>query len=192
MGFHHPIIFLPMPHTKFLVRSIIVGFVVFASWPARTHSPELHGFALVVFDEPFLAPDFNLPSLDGYERKLSDYRGGFVLLNFWATWCPPCLEEMPSMQVIHERYQSHGFQVVAVSSDEEGAPLVSEFVDKVGVNFAVLLDTDQSVSTIYGASNLPISFVLNADGEVIAAAQGARDWASDEALSTLDEMIIAP
>ena len=79
------------------------------------------------------------------------------------------------MQVIHDRYAEHGFQVVAISSDEEAASLVGQFVKEVDVSFPILLDSDRRVSTSYGATSLPISFILDADGQVVAAAQGARD-----------------
>ncbi|OED41724.1 hypothetical protein AB833_09265 [Chromatiales bacterium (ex Bugula neritina AB1)] len=160
--------------------------------PARAHDPALHGFKLTPFDPPFPAPEFTLDSLEGESLQLADFKGQFVLLNFWATWCPPCLEEMPSMDEIYNRYKDQGFSVVAVSSDEEGQSIVQPFIDKLGVSFPVLLDTDKSVSGKYGAVNLPLSFLLNREGEVIAGAEGERKWASTEAISVLDELITPP
>ncbi len=176
------------PHSRLFLFVILLLLCL----PARAHDPALHGFKLTTFDPPFPAPEFTLNTLDSGQVTLSDYKGQFVLLNFWATWCPPCLEEMPSMDEIHQRYQDKGFTVVAVSSDEEGQSIVQPFIDKLGTTFPILLDTEKSVSGTYGAINLPLSFLLNRQGEVIAGAEGAREWASEEAISVLDELITPP
>jgi len=156
------------------------------------HDPALHGFELTTFDPPFPAPAFDLAKLVGDQSTLDDYKGEFVLLNFWATWCPPCLEEMPSMETAYQKFKDRGFTVVAISSDEEGESVITPFIEKLGVTFPILLDPDKAVSSEYGALNLPLSFVLDRDGQVIAGSVGGRDWASEEALSVLDEMITEP
>ena len=93
------------------------------------------------------------------------------------------------MDALYTQFRVRGFEVVAISSDKEGAEIVQGFVDKLGVEFKILLDPDGSVSASYGAKNLPVSFLLNRQGKVIAAAQGSRDWASTEAQSVMDEII---
>ena len=160
--------------------------------PGFAHDPALHGFKLVTFKKPFAAPGIVLNDVEDRQQTLAALKGKFVLLNFWATWCPPCLEEMPSMQVLHDRYAVDGFSVVAISSDEEGKSVVAPFIDKLGIKFAVWLDSDRSTSDVYGAKNLPVTFLLNREGQVIAAATGKRDWSSEAALSTLDELIRKP
>jgi len=154
------------------------------------HDPALHGFNLTTFDPPFPAPAFVLDTLAGESSKLEDYKGKYVLLNFWATWCPPCLEEMPTMESAYQQFKDRGFTIVAISSDEEGAATVTPFIDQLGVTFPVLLDPDQAVSKVYGAINLPLSFLLNPEGQVIAGSEGERDWSSEEAISVLDELIV--
>lgn len=168
----------------------VLGILIALPVSSLAHDPALHGFNLITFDKPSSSQAFSLPSLGKEEVALSSYQGSYVLLNFWATWCPPCLEEMPSMETLYQRFKDRGFVVVAVSSDKEGESLVSEFVEKLGVTFPILLDTTGEVSAAYGAKNLPISFLLDRKGNVIAAAQGARDWASEQAISTLDELIL--
>jgi peroxiredoxin len=163
----------------------------FAPFSLQAHDPALHGFSLITFDRPSGSEDFALASLSQQTVALSSYKGEYVLLNFWATWCPPCLEEMPSMEKLYQHFKDRGFVVVAVSSDKEGEDLVAPFIDKLGVTFPILLDTTGEISSRYGAKTLPISFLLDREGKVIAAAQGARDWASEEAISTLDELIQA-
>ncbi|MFT5446952.1 MAG: peroxiredoxin [Gammaproteobacteria bacterium] len=172
--------------------STIVALLVLCSAAVNTvkaHDPAQHGFAMVTFDRPFAAPDFELPALDGTTRSLASWRGHYVLLNFWATWCPPCLEEMPSMQSLYKRYASQQFAVVALSSDKAGAADVQPFIDKLDVTFPVLLDVDGKIAGVYGARDLPLSFLIGPDGKVIAAAKGARDWASPQALEVIGEFL---
>ena len=154
------------------------------------HDPSLHGFKLTTFDPPFPSPAFDLPTMKDGTATLADYKGQYVMLNFWATWCPPCLEEMPSMETVHQRYKDKGFTVVAISSDEGGKPDVVPFIEKLGVTFPILLDSDKAVSSVFGAHNLPLTFILDRNGNVIAGAEGARDWESEESLSVLDELIV--
>ena len=180
----------PLKRFAYLIAALTLMLATTAPIPA--HEPSAHGFHLTMFAPPFAAPNFQLTNLSGDAVNLTDYRGEYVLLNFWATWCPPCLAEMPSMQSAFERYRDRGFVVLAVSSDVEGKTIVQPFTDKLGVSFPVLLDTEGRVSEIYGAVNLPLSFLLNRNGEVIAGAQGARDWYSEEAISVLDEMMQQP
>lgn len=156
---------------------------------AWAHDPRLHGFNLTTFDPPFPAPEFQLPGLHDDQKTLDDYKGQYVLLNFWATWCPPCLEEMPSMEALHQLYKDKGFTVVAISSDEGGKADIEPFIEKLGVTFPILMDVDKAVSSVYGAINLPLSFLLNPEGQVVAGSEGARDWSSEEAISVVDELI---
>ena len=176
------------PHLPRFVIGAIAVFALLTS-TLQAHDPALHGFKMSTFDPPFAAPEFDLAVLDGESASLDTYKGQFVLLNFWATWCPPCLEEMPHMETAYQHFKDRGFAVVAISSDEEGESTVAPFIEKLGVTFPILLDTDKAVSTVYGAKNLPLSFILNRNGEVIAGAVGERNWASEEAISVLDEMI---
>jgi peroxiredoxin len=159
---------------------------------ARAHDPTLHGFSLVPFEPPFAAPAFTADALEGGRASLASYRGRHVLLNFWATWCAPCLEEMPSMDALYRDYRDRGLVVVAISSDREGAAVVQDFVERLGVSFPVLLDPQGAVAAQYGARNLPVSFVLDPGGRVVAAAQGARDWNAPEARSVIDEILSRP
>ena len=166
-----------------------LAFSLLLTSSTRAHDPALHGFQMSTFDPPFPAPDFDLEVLTGDTANLETYKGEYVLLNFWATWCPPCLEERPYIEEAFQKYQDRGFTVVAISSDEEGESAVTPFIEKLGVTFPVLLDPDKAVSSVYGAHNLPMTFILNREGEVVAGAVGERDWSSEEALSVLDEII---
>jgi peroxiredoxin len=181
------------PGTRFLdllAAMLVFGVVQFAvSNDASAHDPSLHGFAMVTFERPFPAPDFAVSDLGGERRTLASYRGQYVLLNFWATWCPPCLAEMPSMEQLQQKLSERRFTVVAASSDEAGASAVRPFIDKLGVTFPILLDTDKKMARVYGAQDLPLSFLINPQGQVIAAAKGTRDWASAQAIEVVGELI---
>ena len=154
------------------------------------HDPLEHGFKLVTFEPPSIPPDFRLVDLNGEPAELGNYRNQYVLLNFWATWCPPCVAEMPALEQLFQRYRERGFVVVAVSSDVEGRSIVQPFIENLGVTFPVLLDPDGKVSATYGAKSLPVSFLLDRNGRVVAAAEGAREWYSESAIEALDEIIL--
>jgi peroxiredoxin len=121
-------------------------------------------------DQP--APDLTLFDLDGQEVSLSDFDGEVVLLNNWATWCPPCREEMPEIQAYYQKYKDQGFQVVAV---EAGDPehVVRDFVEKANLDFVVLLDPENKSLVTFQHSTLPNSFVIDRKGHLRLAWLGA-------------------
>jgi peroxiredoxin len=111
----------------------------------------------------FAAPDFTLDKLDGETVSLADLRGQVVLVNFWATWCPPCRAEMPAIQQMYERYRDQGFTVLAVDMQETDAQ-VAAFVDEMGLTFPILMDRDGSVSARYQVKALPSTFFIDREG----------------------------
>ncbi|MFD2117384.1 TlpA disulfide reductase family protein [Paenibacillus yanchengensis] len=115
-----------------------------------------------------IAPDFVLESLDGEERKLSDYRGKKVILNMWATWCPPCREEMPDMQKMHEQHGDSDIAIVAVNltSSEQKIEDITEFVEEYGLTFPILLDPKDQVAGRYQVTSIPTSYILDAEGKI--------------------------
>jgi len=137
--------------------------------------------------EGAVAPDFTLKDLKGATRTLP--RGDVVLLNFWATWCPPCRKEMPSMVSLYERLKDHGLKVVAVSVDRELADLTG-FVREYGIPFEVLHDADLSVSHRYGVYKYPETFIIDRRGKVRYHLIGAVNWMDPAVLQTLQAMLI--
>ena len=156
---------------------------------AIAHDPTLHGFRLVTFKRSIAAPEFMLKNLSGDTVRLEQFRGDYILLNFWATWCPPCVKEMPSMERLQQKFKHKGIHVVAISLDKEPEAKIAAFVARLNLTFPILLDPDGKVSGPYGANALPSTFILNPDGRVIAAAKGERDWYGDEAISYFDELL---
>ena len=168
--------------------SLFCMLVVFAG-TVHGHSAARHSVRLVEFNPPASAPDFRLPVLNGGSVSLAHYRGRFLLLNFWATWCPPCLKEMPSMERLSRRLSDYPFAVLAVSLDEEGSAEVATFIEKLAVTFTIALDPDSKVAAVYGGTQLPTTFLIDPGGRVVAAAKGERDWGSENVFEFLVERI---
>ena len=168
---------------------ILAAIIALSPSIAIAHDPALHGFRLVTFKRSIVAPAFMLKNLTGDSVRLEQFRGDYILLNFWATWCPPCVKEMPSMELLQQKFKEKGIHVVAISLDKEPKEEVAAFVAKLKLTFPILLDPDGIVSDPYGANALPSTFILNPDGRVIAAAKGERDWYSEEAISYFDELL---
>ena len=122
------------------------------------------------------AKEFSVPTPDGRMLRLADHKGKVIFLNFWATWCPPCREEMPAMEGLYQRYKDKGFVVLAVSVDAIGAPIVIPFVQEHKLTFPIGLDPKMQLADRYGVRGLPTSFIVNKPGTVAAVALGPREW----------------
>ena len=119
--------------------------------------------------------DFSAPRPDGTTLKLSDLRGKVVFMNFWATWCGPCRQEMPSMEALYQRLKSQGLVILAVNSQE--APRdVSAYLQSSGLSFETVLDTSGKISRSYGISALPSSFILDREGKIVTQVVGSINW----------------
>jgi peroxiredoxin len=114
-----------------------------------------------------VAPEFELKDLQGNTVHLSDYRGKAVLLNFWATWCPPCKEEMPWFIELQKKYAAQGLRVVGIAMDDAGSDAIAKFSHEMGVNYPVLLGTDTVADAYGGVEALPTTFYIARDGRVV-------------------------
>ncbi|NCA68516.1 MAG: TlpA family protein disulfide reductase [Sphingobacteriia bacterium] len=121
------------------------------------------------------APAFELEDPSGRTRRLADHLGQPLILNFWATWCPPCLAEMPAMQRAHEQVAPEGIAVVAINVGED-AETVSAFLAERPVDFPIPLDLDSSVVQRYPVKGLPTTFVIDPSGRLVYVATGEREW----------------
>lgn len=122
-----------------------------------------------------LPPEMTLPDLDGESLALSDLRGRVVVLNFWATWCPPCVKEMPSLQKLHEALADKGLSVVAVSVDERYSD-IERFVESFDLTFPILHDEGMKVSRLYQTFKFPETYIIGRDGRLRSKVVGERDW----------------
>jgi len=140
-----------------------------AVWIAASRVPD--EAALARSDRPpapqtgFAAPDFTLETREGETVSLSDLRGQVVLLNFWATWCPPCRAEMPAIQKVYDQYADQGFTVLAVDVGE-GDAQVAAFADERGLSFPILMDRDGAISTRYQVRAMPSTFFIDREGVI--------------------------
>lgn len=135
------------------------------------------------------APDFSLPDLEGKKVSLTDFKGKVVLLNIWATWCAPCVAEMPSMEKLYQELKHEDFELLAISVDESGAEAVKPFVEKHKLGFPVLLDTKGEIKNLYQATGIPESFIIARDGIILEKIIGPRDWATSAAIRYFRKLI---
>ena len=142
--------------------------------------------------EPAAAPDFTLMTLEGRPTHLREFRGKLVLLNFWATWCAPCLHEMPSMERLYQTFKQTDFVLLAVSMDRQGEGVARPFVDNLKLTFPVLLDSTSEVGRQYSVRGLPTTYLIDPDGLLIGAVIGARDWYRTEAKALIAGLLRQP
>ncbi|HJR75631.1 MAG TPA: TlpA disulfide reductase family protein [Nitrospiraceae bacterium] len=135
------------------------------------------GGVLKIGDE---APNFVLKDLEGFQVSLDQFRGKVVLLNFWATWCGPCRIEMPAMEQLYRSFSRKDFEILAVSTDPQGAAVTKPFQREMGFTFPVLHDADFRIGLRYGARTLPMTFLIDQQGVIRKRIFGARDWNTPE------------
>ena len=134
------------------------------------------------------APVFTVPAADSKPLKLELYRGKVVFLNFWATWCMPCREEMPAMERLHQRFRGRGLVVLAVSVDKAAAP-VGPFVTELRLTYPIGLDPTMTVAKQYGVRGLPATFLITRTGTVAARALGPREWDSSAGHAVIETLL---
>ena len=162
---------------------IFLGMAAFIAWPKAEASPEealSRGVSTVPVSVHYAAPALTLSDLAGREHSLTDYRGQVVLVNLWATWCPPCKAEMPTLEAYFQAHQSDGFATIAINDGDPTAD-VAAFVQDYGLSFTVLLDpTYQATDHAFKTNNLPSSFVIDREGNVRLRWVGEIDRAALE------------
>ena len=168
-----------METKKFDYRAVILVFLGVAAlvivFALKQNNPYLK-FSPLQVGQP--APGFTLPGLDGNMVSLSDYRGHVVLVNVWATWCPPCVDEMPSMEKLYRELKGENFEILAVSIDALGKKAVAPFMKKYNLSFPALMDPDGTIKTLYQTTGVPESFIINQEGILIEKVIGPKDWAT--------------
>jgi thiol-disulfide isomerase/thioredoxin len=134
------------------------------------------------------APAIDLLRTDGTPLSLAEFRGKVVLVNFWATWCEPCVTEMPALQRLRDALGPQGLEVLAVNF-QEGPARIDAFVQKLGLSLPVVRDTDGSVAKAWNARIFPASYVVDRSGSIRYGLIGGADWTSPELLSTVRELL---
>ena len=123
-----------------------------------------------------IAPSFLLNDIDGNPKKLTDYTGKVVLVHFWATWCIPCKDELPTIKILREKFKDRGFEVIAIAGDSKNA--VTPFAKDYGIKFPVLIDQYGSALRSYRVRAFPASYLVGKTGRIEGIAIGPRDWNS--------------
>lgn len=141
-----------------------------------------------IVDMGDLAPDFLLEDTEGNKVSLADLRGKVVLVNFWATWCPPCRAEMPSMEKLNEIMAGEDFVMLAINVEENGRSVVPEFLKKTPHKFSILYDDQGVVQNLYGVYKFPESFVVRKDGIIDDKIIGAIDWSHPSTIEYFKEL----
>ncbi len=189
-----------MPRTSSLAglaatgAALVGGFALLVAPAAGVSAPSgideaARQLDLIRPPRPKLASDFTVSLLGGETLKLKGQRGKPVLVNFWATWCAPCREEMPAMERLYLKHRERGFMLLAISVDSD-ASLVKPFLDRLKITFPVALDAKMDLANAYGVRALPVSFLIDRNGYLAALALGPRAW-DDRAAHALVEGMLA-
>lgn len=174
---------------KLLALLQIVAALLLASGTAAGTAPEpAKALDLVRPARLEMAVDFEVPTLDHGSLRLSGLRGKVVFVNFWATWCDPCREEMPAMERLQQRYRDRGLVVVALSVDAQ-VSRVDPFVRDRRFTFAVGLDGKMRVANLYRVRALPSTFIVDREGRLASVALGPREWDGPSAHALFDAML---
>ena len=167
-----------------LVVSVLASAAIGADEPGKIKLGEF-----IPAETPQPAPVFSFTDMAGKEAGLADFKGSVVLLNLWATWCQPCLKEMPSLAALQQRL-GPSLTVLALSEDRGGAETVKPFVEKHGLDkLKLYLDPKSAAIKAFEARGLPSSFLIDADGKVLAKVEGAADWDSDKMRDALAKLL---
>ena len=160
----------------------------------RQEAPAIEGDDLLTklsverFEKKVRALDFSLEDLNGNTVKLRDLKGKVVFLNFWATWCPPCRLEMPTMEELHQEFSGQGLVILAINY-RESPDKVRSFVKQHGLTFTTLLDKEEKVFGLYRAWSLPTTYLINKNGEIVGKVIGYRDWHGEQARAFFGQLL---
>jgi len=164
------------------------GFPRKQETPAMTEDELLKKLSIEKFDKKTPADDFTLKNLEGNQVTLRDFRGKVVFLNFWATWCPPCRLEMPTMEELHQEFGNQGLAILAVNY-REGPEEIKAFFKEHRLTFTALLDPEGKIFDLYRAWSLPTTLFINKNGEIVGRVVGYRDWHSEQARAFFRQLL---
>ena len=175
------------------MRGLIISIgclLLVMGWPAAgaLGAGKSSNLLLDVAKRPVPAHNFKSTRLDGSKVQLTDYKGKYVFLNFWATWCVPCVEEMPAMERLAQKLKGKPFVVVAVNMMEP-LPVVKKFVARLKLTYDIVMDESGDMGGSYAANNLPLTYILDKQGRIIRRAVGARVWDNEDSIAFFNELL---
>ncbi|CAI2718797.1 peroxiredoxin family protein [Nitrospina watsonii] len=167
----------------------LLALALLAIFISALNRVELKPFEVEYPAEAFIAPNFELTTLNGGKISLKDYRGKVVFINFWATWCATCKVEMPSMQRVYDKFKDRGFEMLTISVDKD-QKLIQPFMDKYNLTFPVLLDPEETIAKqVYKTTGVPETFIVSKNGIIVHKAIGPRDWAAEDAMAAFQQLV---
>ena len=165
---------------------VLVAILAFGWWTRPAPEPDLGPRV----GQPLA--DFILPDMNGEPVHLAALRGKVVFINLWTTWCPPCIEEMPTIQRLYEELHPKGLVVLAINMDALGRQTVEPFLDRRRLTFPILLDPESRTERLYRTAGIPESFIVDKAGLLVEKIVGPRDWAHPEILALFERLLAAP
>ena len=178
-----------LPAAILVFLAVTISLIVFSLFTTDSNTESEKQKALEI-GQP--APNFTFPDLNGEMVSLSDYKGKAVLVNIWATWCPPCVDEMPSMEKLYRKFKGENFEILAVSIDTKGLKVVAPFMKRYKLTFPALMDPEGIIKTKYRTTGVPESFIINKDGILIQKVIGPLDWVNPEVFGFFNDLIQRP
>lgn len=180
-----------MVHTLRVKATIRTVWMIFILAGTAYGDDLFSGMNVIKPKERMEAPAFALQDVDGAKRTIKEFKGNVILLNFWATWCGPCREEMPALNKLREQFKEEDFVVIAVAADRGRKSMhkVREFCKMHNVAFPVLLDPEGDVRKAYEVTALPTSYIIGRDGKFIGKILGARTWDATASIGLLDNLL---
>lgn len=175
-----------------MALAIIIGLLTFTAHTAWDDQPKL-GHSLTPVRTPVAAPDFTLEDMDEELHSLKDLRGKVILLNFWATWCPPCRREMPSMERVYQKLSGEDFTVIAINQMEDGDHVFA-YIGQLEVDptFMILFDKESKVSKSYRVNGLPTTYLIDKQGKIRYRAIGGREFDHPEVEKQIRQLMQEP
>ena len=173
--------------------AVIAGLLLAlgAVLPAAAAAEESAEFVVTYPKQRLSAPGFRLPDLTAADVSLEQYRGKVVLMHFWATFCAPCVKEMPDLEALWQHYLGQDLVVLAIAADRSGDSAVRKFVEQTGVTFPVLLDPEGVVRNQYEVIALPTSYLIGRDGKISGRAVGSRAWNGTQGRRIIEAQLAA-
>ena len=169
---------------------LIIALILLLSLPAYSQESNLLSKIRIqsIVDKK-KTPDFCLEGLNGEKVQLKTLKGKIIFLNFWATWCGPCKEEMPSIEALYQQCKERNFTLLTVSLDYGAPDTVRKFIEKHRYHFPVLLDPANKTLDLFEVNKIPATLIIDKNGKMIGRAIGPRNWSSPEVFSLIDQML---
>lgn len=174
-----------------LALAAAAGTLAATVWPRKPYAEQLSPLSesLKKLDPPGVVPDGVFITRDGASHHLSEFRGRGMVVNLWATWCAPCVAEMPSLAALSKAVAPKDIAVLPLSSDRGGADVVAKWFQAHNINtLPVLLDPKGALAQAFNARGIPTTVIINRSGAVVARLEGAADWGSDQAAALIENL----